>query len=82
MLNYKPFGRETSGLTLVMSGIISGGTKQNRYKGKKLYLYANNCPTRCNYTQFIYICKPLYMFREVSPPIIKISCHYIYSTCH
>ena len=28
-------------------------------------------PTRCNITQFIYICKLLYMFRVVSPPIIR-----------
>jgi len=37
-------------------------------------IYANNCPTRCNYIQFIYICKPLYMFRVISPPIIRSSC--------
>ena len=44
-------------------------------------MYANNYPTRCNYIQFIYICKPLYMFRLVSPPIIRTSCHCIHSIC-
>jgi len=42
-------------------------------------IYANNCPIRCNYIQFIYICKPLYMFRVVSPPIIRGSCHCIHN---
>ena len=41
-------------------------------------IYANNYPTRCNYIQFIYVCKPLYMFRVVSPPIIRSSCHCIH----
>jgi len=45
-------------------------------------IYANNCPTRCNYIQFIYTCKPLYMFQVVSPPIIRSSCHCIYSIWH
>jgi len=42
----------------------------------------NNYPTRCNNIQFIYICKPLYMFRLVSPPIIRSSYHCIYSNWH
>jgi len=47
-------------------------------------IYANNCPTRCNYIQFIYICKPLYIlvFRVVSPPIIRSSCHCVHSIWH
>jgi len=36
---------------------------------------ANICPTRCNNIRFIYICKPLYMFRPVSPPSLDASCH-------
>jgi len=36
-----------------------------------------NCPTRCTNVQFIYICKLLYMFRAVSPPIIRSSYHCI-----
>jgi len=36
-------------------------------------------PTRCNFTQFIYIWKLLYMFRVVSPPIIKSAYNCIYS---
>jgi len=32
-------------------------------------------PTRCNVTQFIYICKLLYMFRVVLPPIIRSACN-------
>jgi len=38
-------------------------------------MYDKNCPTKCNNIQFVYICKPLYMFRVVSPPIISSSCH-------
>ena len=37
------------------------------------------CPTRCNCTQFI--CKLLYMFRVVSPPIIGSTSNCIYSMC-
>jgi hypothetical protein len=44
--------------------------------------YVNNCPTICNYIQFIYTCKLLYMFRVVSPPIIRSSYHCIYSIWH
>jgi len=42
----------------------------------------NNCPTRCKNIQFIYICKLLYMFRMVSPPIIRSSYHCTYSIWH
>jgi len=42
----------------------------------------NLFPTRCNVTQFIYICKLLYMFRLVSPPIIRSTHNCIYSICH
>ena len=45
-------------------------------------IHANNCPRRCKYIQIIYICKPLYMFRVVSPPIIRSSCHCIHSIWH
>jgi hypothetical protein len=46
------------------------------------WIYVNNCPTRRNYTQFIYICKLLYTFRVESPPIIRSSYHCIYSVWH
>ena len=36
-------------------------------------------PTRCNVTQFIYIWKLLYMFRVVSPSIIRSTHNCIYS---
>ena len=39
----------------------------------------NNYPKRCNNMHFIYICKLLYMFRVVFPPIIRSSYHCIYS---
>jgi len=42
----------------------------------------NNYPTRCNNIRFIYTCKLLYMFRVVSPPIIKSSNHCICSIWH
>jgi hypothetical protein len=41
--------------------------------------YSNMCPTRCNFTQFIYIWKLLYMFRVVTPPIIRSEYNFIYS---
>jgi len=42
-------------------------------------MYSNTYPTRCKFTQFIYIWKLLYMFRVVPPPIIKSAYNYIYS---
>ena len=45
-------------------------------------IYASNCLTRCNYIQFIYICKLLHMFQVVSPPIIRSSCHCVHSIWH
>ena len=42
----------------------------------------NNYPTSCNNIQFIYICKLLYMFQVVSPPIVRSSYHCIYSIWH
>ena len=44
-----------------------------------LVICVNNYPTRCN---FIYISKLLYIFRVVSPSIIRSSYHYIYSIWH
>ena len=46
-------------------------------------VYSNICPTRCNFTQYIYIWKLLYMFRVVPPPIIRsaYNCIYIYCYC-
>jgi len=39
-------------------------------------LYSNICPTRRNFTHFIYIWKLLYMFRVLLPPI----CHTVTAT--
>ena len=47
-----------------------------------MYVCFNNCPKRCNNIRFIYICKPLYMFRVVSPPNISSSYHCIHSIWH
>jgi len=52
-----------------------------RWLSKERVKCVNNYPTRCNNIQFIYICKLLYMFRVVSPPIIRSSYHCIYSIC-
>ena len=38
--------------------------------GRASQVYVNKCPTRCNHTVY-FICKMLYMFRSVSPPIIR-----------
>ena len=40
-------------------------------------MYSNIYPTRCNFTQFIYIWKLLYMFRVV--PIMRRAYNWIYS---
>jgi hypothetical protein len=42
-------------------------------------IYSNMYSTRCNFTQFIYIWKPLYMFRVLLPPIIRSAYNCIYS---
>jgi hypothetical protein len=44
--------------------------------------HVNNCPTRCNNIQFIYICKLLYMFRVVTSLIIRSSYHCVCSVWH
>jgi hypothetical protein len=41
--------------------------------------YSNIYSTRCNFTQFIYTWKLLYMFRVVPPPIISSANNCIYS---
>ena len=41
--------------------------------------YSDIYPKRCNLTQFIYLWKLLYMFRVVSPPIIRTTHVCIYS---
>ena len=55
---------------------------------KRLSVFYNSClktfgsqlvhPKRCNITQFIYLWKLLYMFRVVSPPIIRSTHNCIY----
>jgi hypothetical protein len=47
----------------------------SRSRVRASWIYVNNCPTRCNNIQFIFVCKLLYMVRVVSPPIIRSSCH-------
>ena len=42
----------------------------------------NNYPARYSNIQFIDICKLLYMFRVVSPPVVRSSYHCIYSIWH
>ena len=42
-------------------------------------IYSNIYPIRCNFTQFIYIWKMLYMFRVLLPPIIRSAYNCIYS---
>jgi hypothetical protein len=61
--------RETA---LHVSGVIST-YHQERQK------YSNIYPTRCNFTQFIYIWKMLYMFRVLFLPIIRSAYNCIYS---
>ena len=45
----------------------------------KLIVYSNIYPTRCSFTQFIYVWKLLYMFRVAPPPIIRSAWNSIYS---
>jgi len=58
-----------------------GSTVLQKSCGSKIVLcnFSNNCPKRCNVIQFIYICKLLYMFRVVPPPIIRSTHKCIYS---
>jgi hypothetical protein len=71
---------ETSFLFLgFLTGDREKGTSRSRVRAS--WIYVNNCPTRCNYIQFIYVCKLLYMFRVVSPSIIRSSCHCIHTIC-
>ena len=44
-----------------------------------LLLFSNIRPTRCNFTQFIYIWNLLYMFRMLLSPIIRSEYNCIYS---
>ena len=46
---------------------------------RDLIVYSKIYPTKCNVIQFIYIWKLLYMFRVVSPPIIRSTHNCIYS---
>jgi hypothetical protein len=50
-------------------GAIIRKLLQQRCTSQPANTYVNTYPTRCNYTQII--CKLLYMFRVVSPPIIR-----------
>ena len=47
--------------------------------GEETKTYSNIYLTRCNFTQFIYIWKMLYMFRVVPPPDIRSAYNCIYS---
>jgi len=49
-------------------------------ESKEVCVCANNCPKRCNNIQLIYVCKLLYVFRVLSPPIIRSSYHCRVST--
>jgi hypothetical protein len=49
------------------------------YDNRKTELRSNIYPTRCTFTQFIYIWKLLYMLRVLLPPIIRSSYNFIYS---
>jgi len=42
-------------------------------------MYSNIYPTRCSFTQFIYIWKLLYTFRVLLPPTIRSAYNCIYS---
>jgi len=65
---------------LTKAGIREVKRQHNRLNHKECnsifhYIY----PTRCNFTQFIYIWKLLYMFLVVTPPIIRSAYNCIYS---
>jgi hypothetical protein len=71
--------RNFSCLMIAFHGKVKRVTSISRSRVRASWIYANKCPTRCNYIQFIYICKLLCMFRVVSPPIIRSSCHCLHS---
>jgi hypothetical protein len=53
-------------------------TGEDTFCKEFVYLFSN-CRTRCNCTQFIWVCTLLYMFREVPPPTIRSMYNCIYS---
>ena len=55
---------------------VSVGSTTDRNLCKRILIYIQQ---RCNITQFIYIWKPLYIFRVVPPPIIRSANNCIYS---
>jgi hypothetical protein len=70
-------------ISVVSSGILNGFLTvesiffMSYFNGIQHNLvYVNNCPTRCNYIQFIYICKLLYIFQVVFQSIIRSSYHW------
>jgi hypothetical protein len=58
-----------------------------KYEPTKFYVHmpvhctsrSINYPTRCDYTQSIYCCRPLYMFRVVTLPIVRSKYNRIHS---
>jgi len=58
---------------------ISVVLKKGMFRTCVVKIYSNIYPTRCNFTQFIYIWKLLYMFRVVPPPIITSANNCVYS---
>jgi len=42
----------------------------------------NNCPTRCDYIRLLYFCKLRFMFRVLTPPIIRSTYNCNYSIWH
>ena len=61
-----------------LDGFIRENRGQHNLKEIRV-IYSNIYPTKCYFTQFIYIWKLLYMLRVVPPPIIRSAYNCIYS---
>jgi hypothetical protein len=46
------------------------------------WISVTNCPTRCDYIRLLYFCKMPYMFRVLTPPIIRSTYNCNYSIWH
>jgi len=57
--------------SLTLQGDTSSTLHCGDWSDNERILYSIIYPTRCNFTQFIYIWKLLYIFRVVPPPIIR-----------
>ena len=82
MSGSKTEGQATSFVILKTSRIPLSDNTCSLDTVESAYVHSNIYPKRCNVTHLIYIWKLLYIFRLVSPPIIRSTYKCIYSICY